>query len=197
MRSAYPECLRFLTPELISELAEAYLENLRSLCNDGTVLRVTDKMPGNFFHIGLISILFPHARIIHCRRDPLDACLSMYFQLFNAGHHYSYDLDGLALFYSQYQQLMAHWRRVLPGRLIEVDYEGLVNNQENASRSLIEHCGLAWDDACLKFYKHQRPVLTASGWQVRQPIYKTSVKRWKHYEKYLEPLKEALGSEDG
>ncbi len=193
---AYPECLRFLTRELISELAEAYLENLRSYCGDDKVLRVTDKMPGNFYHVGLISILFPHARIIHCRRDPLDACLSMYFQRFNAGYQYSYDLDDLALFYSQYQRLMAHWRRVLPGRLIEIDYEDIVNHQEGASRKLVDACGLDWNDACLRFYEHNRPVLTASGWQVRQPIYKTAVQRWKHYEKHLGPLKEALGDQE-
>ncbi len=160
------------------------------------MLRVTDKMPGNFYRIGLISILFPRARIIHCRRDPLDACLSMYFQAFNTGNAYSYDLTDLGVFYCQYQRLMTHWRGVLPGRLIEVDYEDLVSDQEGASRRLVAQCGLAWDDACLNFYNHQRSVLTASGWQVRQPIYTTSVKRWKHYEKYLGALKEALGDQE-
>ncbi len=194
---AYPECLRFLTADLISELAEAYLENLRSYCGDGKVLRVTDKMPGNFYHIGLISILFPRARIIHCRRDPLDACLSIYFQASNTGNAYSYDLADLSVFYRQYRRLMAHWRSVLPGRLIEVDYEELVNHQEVVSRRLVAQCGLEWDDACLSFYQHRRPVLTVSGWQVRQPIYKTAVQRWKHYEKHLGPLKRALGDQQG
>lgn len=194
---AYPGCLRFLTQELISELAEAYLENLRSYCGDGKVLRVTDKMPGNFYHSGLISIVFPRARIIHCRRDPLDACLSMYFQAFNTSNYYSYDLTDLGVFYRQYRRLMAHWRSVLPGRLIEVDYEELVNHQEVVTRRLVAQCGLEWDDACLSFYQHRRPVLTVSGWQVRQPIYKTAVQRWKHYEKHLGPLKRALGDQQG
>ncbi|MCI0400693.1 MAG: tetratricopeptide repeat protein [Gammaproteobacteria bacterium] len=192
--AAYPECVKLLTPALIGELVEAYLEHLRGHCGDSKVVRVTNKMPSNFYYIGLISILFPRARIIHCRRDPLDACLSMYFQSFNTGHRYSYDLADLGVWYNQYRRLMAHWRHVLPGRLIEVDYEELVNDQEIVSRALVGHCGLQWDDACLKFYRHKRPVLTASGWQVRQPIYKTAVKRWKHYEKHLGVLIDALNA---
>lgn len=189
---AYPQCAKTLTPELISEFTKTYLEHLRGHSASANVLRVTDKMPINFYHIGLIAVLFPRARIIHCRRDPLDACLSMYFQSFTEGYHYSYDFADLGVFYRQYRRLMAHWRRVLPGRLIEIDYEDIVNHQEGASRQLVDASGLDWDDACLRFYEHNRPVRTGSNWQVRQPIYKTSVRRWKNYDKYLRPLKKAL-----
>ena len=189
---AYPQCVKSLTPELISEFAKAYLEHLRGHSAAANVLRVTDKMPINFYHIGLIAVLFPRARIIHCRRDPLDACLSMYFQSFTEGYHYSYDFADLGVFYRQYRRLMDHWRRVLFGRLIEIDYEDIVNHQEASSRQLVDACGLDWDDACLRFYEHNRPVRTGSGWQVRQPIYKTSVKRWKNYEQHLGELVDAL-----
>lgn len=187
----YPYCVGELDKETVRQLAGDYLQKLPAAPPDK--VRVTDKMPGNFMHAGLIAILFRNARIIHCRRDPMDVCLSIYFQLFSRPHHYAYDLGDLGFYYRQYERLMAHWREVLGERLIEVDYEETVENQEAVSRRLIEHCGLEWDDGCLAFHESTRTVKTASQWQVRQPIYKTSKQRWRNYDRYLGPLKEALG----
>ena len=161
-----------------------------------TALRVTDKRPFNYLHLGLIVLLFPKARIIHCRRDPMDVCLSIYFQYFKSRHAYAYDLRHIAHYYHEYERLMAHWRTLWPGRMLEVDYEALVADQGHISRRVIDYCGLEWDEGCLAFHKTERTVHTASNWQVRQPVYKTSVNRWKHYEKYLGPLKEALGDQE-
>jgi hypothetical protein len=154
---------------------------------------VTDKMPGNFFHAGLIRILFPNARIIHTRRNPLDNCLSAYFNKFQTGQQFSYDLTALGAYYREYARIMDHWRKVLPPPFLEVQYEELVADQENVSRKIIEFCGLPWDDRCLEFHKNERPIRTASSWQVRQPMYSSSVDRWRGYEKNLAPLLTALG----
>ena len=122
----------------------------------------------------------------------MDACLSIYFQYFKSHHAYAYDLQDIAHDYREYQRLMAHWRALWPGRMLEVDYEALVADQISMSRKLIDYCGLEWDEGCLAFHKTERAVHTASNWQVRQPIYTTSVKRWKHYEKHLGVLIDAL-----
>ncbi|MCH7539692.1 MAG: tetratricopeptide repeat protein [Proteobacteria bacterium] len=188
----YPECAGLIDREAARRLAEDHLESLRAL-SDGED-RVVDKMPSNYLRLGIIALLFPKASIIHCRRDPLDTCLSCYFQHFRRGiQQFSYDLGNLARVYRQYERLMDHWRRASPVPILEVAYEELVSNQEKVSRQIIEFCGLEWDDKCLAFYEHERTVRTASLWQVRQPIYASSVGRWRHYEKYLGPLKEALG----
>jgi hypothetical protein len=150
-------------------------------------------MTNNFQHVGLIAILFPRARIIHCRRDRMDVGVSIYFQNFAERHPYAYDLGDIGFYYREYERLMAHWRTVLGSRLFEVDYEELVSDQETVSRRLVACCGLEWDERVLGFHRHERQVNTASQWQVRQPIYRTSLQRWKHYEKYLSPLREALG----
>lgn len=156
-------------------------------------LRVTNKLPGNMAFLGLMRLLYPEARIIHCVRDPLDTCLSCYTKLFTTGHPFSYDLKELGRFHRMYQELMAGWRRLLPeSAVLEVVYEDLVEDLEGGARRLVEYCGLPWDDACLSFHAAARPVRTASLAQVRQPIYKSSVGRWRQYEKELAPLKEAL-----
>jgi hypothetical protein len=155
--------------------------------------RVTDKMPSNFFHLGLIAVMLPGARIIHCRRDAMDVCLSNFVQMFAEGHYYSYDLSDIAVYYRGYEQVMSHWRDALPIRMFEVQYEELIEDQERISRALIDHIGLDWDDRCLEFHETKRAVRTASNWQVRQPIYKTARKRWKNYEKHLTGLKSDLG----
>lgn len=173
------------------DIAQEYLDKLPP-CDAGQI-RITDKLLTNYLLIGLIALLFKNARIIHCRRDPMDTCLSIFFQHFSKPHPYAYDLDDLGFCYRQYDRLMQHWRHILGGRLHEVDYSHLIENQESASRKLIEYCGLEWNDQCLVFHKSERPVKTASQWQVRQPIYKSSLRRWKHYEKYLGTLKNALG----
>ncbi|MBZ9990276.1 sulfotransferase [Mesorhizobium sp. BH1-1-5] len=180
-----------ITPELSNKLASEHLSYLAE--RSATALRVVDKMPHNFELIGLVSLLFPKARIIHCRRDAIDNCVSCFVLPFNSYHSYSNDLRTLGLYYREYDRLMRHWNEVLPGRIFENRYETLVDDQEAQSRRLIEYIGLPWDDACLRFFDKEGSVTTASRWQVRQPIYKTSVKRWKNYENEIQPLIEALG----
>jgi hypothetical protein len=132
------------------------------------IIRFTDKMPYNFLHVGLIHVLFPQARIIHCVRNPLDTCLSCYTTLFTHGHEFSYDLTEAGLYYRNYAQLMAHWRTVIPAdRLLEVTYENVVDDFETQARRLVEFCGLPWSEECLRFHETTRPVRTASLHQVR------------------------------
>ena len=134
--------------------------------------RVTNKLPGNMAFVGLMRLLYPQARIIHCVRDPLDTCLSCFTKLFTTGHPFSYDLRELGRFHRMYQGLMAGWDRLLPaGAVLQISYEGLVADLEGGARRLVEHCGLPWDEACLSFHTTARPVRTASLAQVRQPIY--------------------------
>ena len=136
--------------------------------------------------------MFPRARVIHCRRDPRDVCLSCYFQYFQKWN-VAWDLGVLGRYFRTYERLMDHWRKVLRVRLFEVDYEDLVANQESVSRDLVAFCGLEWDDRCLSFHESRRLVQTASKLQVRRPLYTTSVGRWRRYEAHLGPLFEALG----
>jgi tetratricopeptide (TPR) repeat protein len=185
--SSYSECIENLSDIELEEIAAEYLDLLGKL--DDKALRVTDKMPSNFIHLGLISLLFPRARVIHCRRNPLDTCLSIFFQNFSNRHPYAYDLGELGHYYGEYERLMGHWRQVIPQKMIlEVDYEAVLEKPEEVSRNLIGFCGLDWDDRCLKFHENKRAVRTASFWQVRQPLYKTSKERWRNYEKHLGPL---------
>lgn len=177
----------------IAQAAEAYLEHLRLLGRGAQ--RVTDKMPGNVFQLGLIAALFPRARVILCRRDPRDTCLSCYFQWFPSSRLlYTYDLADCGRQVLETERITSHWLKVLPLRMLEVQYEELVADQEGQSRRLIEFLGLPWDPACLQFHKTKRTVTTASVWQVRQPMYSRSVGRWRNYERHLGPLLEVLGS---
>ncbi len=181
-----------LTPQEAKELAGRYLSVLDRESADTD--RVTDKMPQNFEHLGLISLLFPNARIVHCRRDPLDTCVSCFtMHLKDHGHGYATDLETLGAYYREYDSLMAHWREVLPLPVYELDYERLIEAPEEQSRKLIEFVGLPWDPACLTPHESARPVRTLSRLQVRQPIYSSSVGRWRRYDKHLGPLKAALG----
>ncbi len=171
----------------LADAASRYLELLRGFSADAR--HVTDKMPHNFLHLALIRLVFPNARIIHSRRNPIDTCLSVYFQNFPALHPYAYDLDDMAAHYRSYRRYMAHWRQVIPADLLlEVDYEDVVADQEAQTRRMLDFCGLPWDDACLAFQQNKRAVRTASSWQVRQPLYKSSVARWKRYEAHVGPL---------
>ncbi|HHH43523.1 MAG TPA: sulfotransferase family protein, partial [Gammaproteobacteria bacterium] len=187
----YPRCVSALNQAQADALAAGYLQHLDELSPDAA--RVIDKMPGNFRFLGPIELLFPGARVIHCLRDPLDTCLSCYFQDFSRTHAYSYDLARLADYYRDYRRLMAHWKEVLQIPVLEVRYEELIENQETVSRAMVDFCGLEWDDSCLRFHETERFVATASYDQVRRPLYKKSVARWKHYEEHLGPLIEALG----
>lgn len=190
VETSYPRCVESLEQDAVDRLAQAYLEHLDAL--SGGAVRVTDKMPHNFLHLGLIELLFPGAKVIHCLREPLDTCLSCYFQDFGARHTYTGDLVHLGEYYVQYERLMRHWQEVLSIPILDIRYEELVADQERLSRSMVEFCGLEWDDRCLQFYKSDRVIKTASYDQVRQPIYGKSVARWKNYEAHLEPLITAL-----
>ena len=138
--------------------------------------------------IGFIKLILPHAKIIHCNRNPIDNAFSIYKNYFTGTQNFSYDLTEIADYYLEYHLLMQHWHRVLPDSIYTIAYENLVSDQENQTRELLEFCHLPWDDACLKFYQTERRIDTASAVQVRQPIYNSSVQLWKHYQAHLEPL---------
>jgi hypothetical protein len=158
------------------------------------IRHVIDKFPGNFQHLGLIRLALPNAKIIHVRRDPMDTCFSCYSKLFLNGLNHAYDLGELGRYYRLYDSLMAHWRRVLPEvAMLEVQYETLVNDFENQTRRIVDFCGLAWSERFLAFHKNDRAVRTHSQAQVRQPLFASSIGRWRNYEKHLTPLRDALG----
>ena len=159
----------------------------------GDARRIVDKLPQNFQFLGLIPILFPNAKIIHCRRDPLDTCISCFMNHFLEGHDYSTDLETLGFYYRQYAALMDHWRQVLPIPIHEVQYQFLVADTEGEARKLIAYIDLEWDPACLRHYESKQPIFTNSRVQVRQPVYTSSVERWRRYERHIGPLKAALG----
>ena len=154
--------------------------------------RVIDKTPMNFLYLGLIAVALPQAQIIHVRRQPLDVCYAMYKTLFRMAYPFSYDLADLAHYYLAYAAMMQHWRDVLGVRLIEIDYEALVADQEYVTRGLLDACALPWEESCLEFHRNESPTLTASAAQVRQPLYNSSVGLWRHYEHELQPLVERL-----
>lgn len=189
---AYPECLEALTSHDMTNYSMQYLEYLQNLSRQAE--RITDKTPHNFLHIPFITLLFPNARIIHCRRHPLDTCLSCYFRLFSGGNEYSYNLEHIARHYADYLALMEHWRKLgIP--MLEICYESLVNDQEYWSRKIIEYCGLDWDRKCLEFHKTGREIPSASFDQVNQPMYRGSLYRWKNYATRLDQLRNILGSQ--
>jgi tetratricopeptide (TPR) repeat protein len=188
--SSYPECMLAMDGIDLRELAENYLASLKRI--GGSAIRVIDKRPDNFLHLGLIAVMFPQARVIHCRRDPLDVCWSCYTQHFSR-IDYSWSLEDLGFYYKEYERLMAHWQRVQPLRIRDVRYEDLVAAQETVSRELITFCGLEWERGCLEFYKNHRPVQTVSAVQVRKPMFTHSIGRWRKYAGHLEPLRKALG----
>ena len=186
----YPFCLSDIDRNSLNSMAKQYLKKVAMQAKHTTKI-VTDKMPDNYQHLALIQLLFPKARIIHCIRDPMDTCLSCYFKKL-MGHPYSYNLTSLGRHYRLYEELMAHWKSVLPLRIMDIHYEALVEDPETVSRSIVEFCGLKWSSRCLDFHKSKRNVVTASSDQVRQPIYNRSVARWKNYEEYLSDLRTAL-----
>jgi tetratricopeptide (TPR) repeat protein len=190
----YPECVPTLDGPTLRRIGQAYLSRLPALM-DGKI-RIVDKMPGNFFKIGLIRLVLPNAKIIHTMRDPIDTCVSCYSKLFASGHRYTYDLTELGRYYRCYETLMAHWRSVLsPGAMLDVSYEDVVDDLEGQTRRLIEYCGLPWDDRCLSFHKTNRPVATASAVQVRTPLFRSSLARWRKYETGIGPLLRELQSQ--
>jgi len=192
-RSPFPECLRELREDVARTLASDYL---RRLTRDATAdtLRVCDKMLSNLVLVGLIAVLFPQARVVHCKRNLMDTGLSMYQQSFQGGGvGYAYDLDDIGRYQQMANQLMSHWKRVCPIPLVEVEYEALVRDPEQQSRALIDAVGLPWDAACLTFHRRQGATQTVSNWQVRQPVHKRSVERWRPYAKHLAALRKYAG----
>jgi tetratricopeptide (TPR) repeat protein len=179
-------------PGHFRDLAKAYLDRLRAL-GWNNAPHVVDKMLSNYLFIGMIHLMFPKAVILHSVRDPVDTCLANFRKLFRTAHETSYDLGDIGRNYVRYRQMMDHWEAVLPGRVTSVSHEALVTDAEPRIRQLISLCPLKWDPACLEFHKTDRVVRTASVAQVRQPIFSTSVERWRRYERHLGPLFEALG----
>ena len=154
--------------------------------------RFTDKLPNNFSHVGLAHLILPNAKVINARRHPLDSILGSYKQLFGTGQHFTYDMTELAMYYQQYHETLRHWHRVLPGKVLDVHYEETVGDLETQVRRILDHCGLPFEAACLRFHETQRAVRTASSEQVRQPIYNRALGTWRRYEKHLAPWMDDL-----
>jgi tetratricopeptide (TPR) repeat protein len=171
------------------KLALDYLQTLNRYSKDA--LRIVDKSTFNSDHLGLIHSVFPSARIVYVRRDPIDTCISCYFQQFSSGHNFTMDLADLTHYYREHRRLISHWQSVLPpGALLEIPYEELTADQEGWTRRILEFVGLEWNDRCLQFHLTERPVMTASFWQVRQKLYRNAVGRWRNYRRFIGPLRE-------
>lgn len=188
----YHDALAELDADALRALGERYLANTRVQRKTSAPLFI-DKMPNNFMHLGLIQLMLPNAKIIDARRHPLACGFSVFKQHFARGQGFSYDLADIGRYYRDYVALMAHFDAVLPGRIHRVIYERMVDDTEGEVRRLLDHCGLPFEDSCLRFFQNTRPVRTASSEQVRQPIYREGVDHWQHYAAWLGPLKTALG----
>jgi tetratricopeptide (TPR) repeat protein len=189
--SRYPGVLTELNAVQLEELGQRYIDRTR--IQRGKAPFFTDKMPNNFLHIGLISLILPNAKIIDARRHPMAACFSGFTQLFARGQTFTYGLNNIGRYYRDYVELMDHWDKVLPGKVLRVQYEEMVSDTENQVHRMLEHCGLEFEENCLQFYKTDRAVRTASSEQVRQPIYSAAMEHWRNYEPHLDGLKEVLG----
>lgn len=188
----WPEAVALLDASSLQAAAQDYLTVLQRRDAKPT-LRAVDKAPLNFFYVGLIYLLFPRAKVIWCQRDARDTCLSIYGENFALDQGFATELADLGGYYKEYLRLMGHWSQIFPGRMYECVYEEMVAEPEAQAHRLIEAVGLPWDERCLKFHEQNRPVLTPSRWQVRQPMYGSSVGRWRNYEAWIEPLLQALG----
>ena len=190
--SRYPEILADLGESELRELGERYLARTRIQRKTDAPFFI-DKLPNNWAHVGLIHLILPNAKIIDARRHPLGCCFSGFKQHFARGQHFTYDLADIGRYYRDYVELMAHFDAVLPGRVHRAIYEHVVENTEAEVRRLLDYCGLEFDERCLRFYENDRAVRTASSEQVRRPIFREGVDHWRHYERWLDPLKAALG----
>ncbi|WP_343525518.1 sulfotransferase [Sphingomonas sp.] len=189
----YPDCLGELGGEDFARFGREFLDETQ-VHRTGRP-HFTDKMPNNFRHIGLIHLILPNARIIDARRDPMDCCFSGFKQLFAEGQEFTYGLEEVGRYYRGYVRLMAHWDAVLPGKVLRVQYEDMIDDLERQVRRILDHCGLAFEQSCLDFHKTRRSVRTASSEQVRQPIYRSGMAQWRPFEPWLDPLKRALGAD--
>jgi tetratricopeptide (TPR) repeat protein len=190
--AAYADVLAQKSADELRELGDLYIERTRIHRKTDRPFFI-DKMPNNFLYLGIIQTILPNAKIIDARRHPLGCCFSNFKQFYAKGQNFSYSLQDVGSFYSDYVRLMAHFDDVLPGRIHRVFYEDTVADTEQVVRDLLEHCGLEYEPECLRFFESRRPVRTASSEQVRQPINRQGVEQWQHFEPWLEPLKEALG----
>ena len=188
----YPAAVREMDAPHLRALGQDYLRYAQLHRRQGKP-HFIDKMPNNFPHVGFINLILPNARIIDARREPLDTCVSCFRQLFARGQPFTYDLVDIGEYYMQYRKMMDHWHKVLPGRMLTVQYEELVGDFENQVRRLLDYCGLPFEENCLRFHETERPVRTASSEQVRRPINADAIGRWRHYEQHLSPLMEVLG----
>ena len=189
--SKYPDALWELTPQQCRALGQEFLDAAR--IQRGGAPFFIDKLPNNFAQVGLIQLILPNARIIDARRQPMATCFSCFKQLFAAGQEFTYSLEDIGRYYRDYRALMAHWDAVLPGRVLRVDYEKVIDDLETEVRRLLDHCGLPFEPACLDYHQNRRAVRTASSEQVRQPIYRDALAQWRRFEGHLEPLKAILG----
>jgi tetratricopeptide (TPR) repeat protein len=191
-QAPYPEFVPVLSMGELASIGDAYARRLDKRAPGA--LHITDKMPSNFYYLGLIHLALPRAKIIHTNRNPIDTCVSCFSKLFAGEQSQTYDLGELGRYYRAYYELMAHWRSVLPaGAFLDVQYEEVVGDVEGQARRILDYCGLEWDARVLEFHRHERPVKTASSSQVRKPIYGSSVARWRNYEAFLGPLLTGLG----
>ena len=188
----YPDDIKALAPQNFTEMGQKYANRTKRHCQDSQ--RITNKMPHNFLYVGLIHIILPESKIIHCKRDPLDTCWSNYKNFFDSPHLYAQDLKELGEYYNLYRELMAYWREILPQRMHEIEYEKLIEHQEEETRKLLQHCNISWDDSCMNYYQSSGQVYTSSMSQVRTPIYSSSINTWKNYENELKPLSDILNS---
>jgi hypothetical protein len=189
--SLYPQVLAELKPGQLRELGEEYLD--RTCVHRTDRPYFIDKMPNNFSHIGMIHLILPNAKIIDARRSPLACCFSGFKQLFASGQNFTYSMEEISRYYRDYVELMAHWDKVLPGRVLRMNYEDVVADIETEVRRLLDHCALPYESACLEFHKTERAVRTASSEQVRQPLYTGAVEQWRNFEPWLGPVADALG----
>jgi hypothetical protein len=188
----FPEAVADFSPEVFHRLGEHYTERLWSLAPEAK--RITDKMPANFFYIGMIHLMLPQAKIIHAMRDPMDSCFSCYSRLFNGANlAFAYGLGTLGRYYARYSKIMRHWHAVLPqGTILDMPYESMVADTEGQARRLLDYLDIEWDAGCLAFHENTRRVKTASVAQVRKPIYKTSLSRWQRFGDHLSELHELV-----
>ena len=189
--SHYPSVLKTMDSDTLEGFGETYINDTR--VHRGKAPFFIDKMPNNFRHIGLISLILPNAKIIDARRHPMGCCFSAFKQLFHEGQEFSYGLDEVGTYYKDYVELMDHWDKVLPGKVLRVQYEDVVADLDTQVRRILDYCGLDFEDSCISFHETERSVRTPSSEQVRQPIYQSGVDQWKNFEANLEPLKKALG----
>jgi len=187
----YPEILLELGPDDFRRLGERYIADTRAYRGDKAFF--LDKMPNNFLHLGLIHLMLPNAKIIDIRREPMACCFSNLKQLFASGQDFTYSIRDIARYHRTYLELMQHWDRVLPGQILRVCYEDLVDNLEANVRRIVRFCALEFEPACIEFYKTKRTVRTASSEQVRRPIFRDGLSQWRNYEPWLTPLRDALG----